>query len=193
MVKINDETLFDNTYKVKDVIEEKFKLTTPKSTTNIHLYTKDGAIKKYDTIYQVIDEHYYVRLNMYQKRKDYQLETLTKGIQLLESKMRFIESVIDEKIQVYKKSKQSIIDALKSLEFPFYENNCIIDYEEKEIRTEYNYLLNLSVYSFTLEKVEELKENILKNKNEFDELEKRDIKDIWREELDNFEKEYKKM
>ena len=193
VVKVNDETLFDNTYKVKDVIEEKFKLTTSKSTTNIHLYTKDGAIKKYDTIYQVIDDHYYVRLNMYQKRKDYQLETLTKDIQLLESKMRFIESVIDEKIQVYKKSKQSIIDALKSFEFPFYEDNCIVDYEEKEITSEYNYLLNLSVYSFTLEKVEELKENILKHKNEFDELEKKDIKDIWREELDNFEEEYKKM
>ena len=68
---------------------------------------------------------------MYQKRKDYQLETLTKDIQLLESKMRFIESVIDEKIQVYKKSKQSIIDALKSFEFPFYEDNCIVDYDIK--------------------------------------------------------------
>ena len=193
IVKVNDETLFDNTYKVKDVIVEKFKLTTPKSTTNIHLYTKDGAIRKYDTIYQVIDDHYYVRLNMYQKRKDHQLETLTKGIQLLESKMRFIESVIEEKIQVYKKSKQSIIDALKSLEFPFYENNCIVEYEEKEITSEYNYLLNLSVYSFTLEKVEELREDILKNKNEFDELEKKDIKDIWKEELNSFEEAYKKM
>ena len=193
VVKVNDETLFDNTYKVKDVIEEKFKLTTPKSTTNIHLYTKDGAIKKYDTIYQVIDDHYYVRLNMYQKRKDYQLEKLTKEIQLFETKMRFIESVIDEKIQVYKKSKQSIIDALKSFEFPFYEDNCIVDYEDKEITSEYNYLLNLSVYSFTLEKVEELKESILKNRNDLDELEKKDIKDIWREELDHFEKEYKKM
>ena len=130
---------------------------------------------------------------MYQKRKDYQLEDLTKGIQLLESKMRFIENVIDEKIQVYKKSKQSIIDVLKSFEFPFYEGNCIVDYEEKEITNEYNYLLNLSVYSFTLEKVEELKETILKNKNEFDELEKKDIKDIWKEELDIFEQSYKKM
>ena len=193
VVKVNDETLFDNTYKVKDVIVEKFKLTTPKSTTNIHLYTKDGAIRKYDTIYQVIDDHYYVRLNMYQKRKDHQLETLTKGIQLLESKMRFIESVIEEKIQVYKKSKQSIIDALKSLEFPFYENNCMVDYEEKDITSEYNYLLNLSVYSFTLEKVEELREDILKNKNEFNELEKKDIKDIWKEELNSFEEAYKKM
>jgi len=194
VVKVNDETLFDNTYKAKDVIEEKFKLTTPKTLSNLHLYNKDGTIKKYDTIYQIIDEHYYVRLNMYQKRKDYQLDNLKKGIQLLESKMRFIEYVIDDKIKVYKQSKQSIIDALRSFEFSFYENNCIVPYDsEVDVKTEYNYLLNLSVYNFTLEKVEELREDILKNKNEFDELEKKDIKDIWKEELDIFEEKYKKM
>ena len=194
MVKVNDETLFDNTYKEKDVIEEKFKLTTPKTLSNLHLYNKDGTIKKYDTIYQIIDEHYYVRLNMYQKRKDYQLDNLKKGIQLLESKMRFIEYVIDDKIKVYKQSKQSIIDALRSFEFSFYENNCIVPYDsEVDVKTEYNYLLNLSVYNFTLEKVEELREDILKNKNDFDELEKKDIKDIWKEELDIFEEKYKEM
>ena len=193
VVKVNDETLFDNTYKTKNVIEEKFKLTTPKTTSNMHLYTKDGVIKKYDTVYQIIDDHYYVRLAMYQKRKGYQLNNLTKGIQLLEAKMRFIESVIDEKIEVYKKSKQSIIDALKSFEFPFYENNCMVEYSDKTVTTEYNYLLNLSVYSFTLEKVEELNEDIMKKKNEFEELEKKDIKDIWKEELEVFEQQYKKM
>ena len=194
VVKVNDETLFDNTYKEKDVIEEKFKLTTPKTLSNLHLYNKDGTIKKYDTIYQIIDEHYYVRLNMYQRRKDYQLENLKKGIELLESKMRFIEYVIDDKIKVYKQSKQSIIDALRSFEFSFYENNCIVPYDsEVDVRSEYNYLLNLSVYNFTLEKVEELKEDILKNKNEFNELEKKDIKDIWKKELDIFEEEYKKI
>ena len=107
--------------------------------------------------------------------------------------MRFIESVIDEKIEVYKKSKQTIIDALKSLEFPFYENNCMVEYSDKVVTTEYNYLLNLSVYSFTLEKVEELNEDIMKKKNEFEELEKKDIKDIWKEELEIFEQHYKKM
>ena len=69
IVTVNDETLFDNTYKTKNVIEEKFKLTTPKTTSNMHLYTKDGVIRKYDTIYQIIDDHYYERLTMYQKRK----------------------------------------------------------------------------------------------------------------------------
>ena len=193
VVKVNDETLFDNTYKAKNVIEEKFKLTTPKTTTNMHLYTKDGVIKKYDTIYQIIDDHYYVRLEMYQKRKDYQLNNLTKEIQLLESKMRFIESVIDEKVVVYKQSKKSIIDSLKSFEFPFYENNCIVEYSEKEVTTEYNYLLNLSVYSFTLEKVDELRDDIMKKKGEFEELECRSEKDIWKEELDTFVAQHKKM
>ena len=125
VVKVNDESLFDNTYKAKNVFEEKFKLTSPKTTSNLHLYTKDGAIKKYDDIYKIMDEHYYTRLEMYQKRKEYELDNLVKCIKLLESKMRFIEYVIDEKIEVYKKSKVSIIDALETHKFPFYENNCI--------------------------------------------------------------------
>ena len=46
----------------------------------------------------------------------------------------------------------------------FYINNTIVDYKLGNfITSEYNYLLNLSVYSFTLEKVEELREDILKS------------------------------
>jgi DNA topoisomerase II len=198
VIKINDETLFDNTYKNKDVIEEKFKLTSPKTTSNIHLYTKDGAIKKYDDIYKIQDEHYYTRLTMYQNRKEYELNVLVKSIKLLEAKMRFIEYVIDEKIVVYKKSKTTIIESLKNYEFPFYENNCIIDYcilnnTSKVITSEYNYLLNMPIHSFTLEKVNELQTDIEEKKNQHDTLECRDIKDIWRDELDEFELHYKKM
>ena len=176
------------------LIEEKLKLTSSKTVTNLHLYNKDGTIKKYDTIYQIIDEHYYVRLNMYQKRKDYSLNLLEQEIKLLESKMRFIEYVIDEKIKVYRQTKKSIIDKLCSFEFPFYENDKVIEYTEKEtFKNEYNYLLNLPVYSFTLEKVDALNNEITNKKNEYDELEKKDIKDIWKGELDLFEEKYKKM
>ena len=30
------------------------------NSSNLHLYTKDGAIKKYDDIYKIMDDHYYV-------------------------------------------------------------------------------------------------------------------------------------
>ena len=198
IIKINDETLFDNTYKKNDVIEEKFKLTSSKTTSNLHLYTKDGAIKKYEDIYKIQDDHYYTRLTMYQTRKEYKLDILVKSIKLLEAKMRFIEYVIDEKIEVYKKSKSSIIESLKIHKFPFYENNCIIDYSidyssSKLITSEYNYLLNMPIHSFTLEKVNELQTDIEEKKDQHESLESKDIKDIWREELEEFEKEYKKM
>ena len=138
-----------------------------------------------------MDEHYYTRLNMYGRRKEYDLDIIKKTIKYLETKMRFINDVINEVIVVNKQSKKSIIEKLSELEYPFYEKEMIIDYEEgREIKSEYNYLLNLSIYNFTSEKLEELQNDIDKNKEEFNSLENMDIKDIWRKELDVFEEKY---
>jgi DNA topoisomerase-2 len=190
-VKVSDETLFDNSYKNRDIIEEKFKLQSSKSTTNMHLYNKGGSIKKYDTIYQIMDEHYYTRLNMYVRRKEYELDNIEKTIKYLEAKMRFITDVINEVVVVNKQSKKSIIEKLRELEYPFYEKEMIIDYEEsREIKTEYNYLMNLSIYNFTSEKLEELQNDIDKNKKEHETLSAIDIKDIWKDELDKLEEKY---
>ena len=189
-VKVTDETLFDNTYKTKDIIEEKFKLQSTKSTTNMHLYNKDGSIKKYDNVYQIMDEHYYVRLNMYAKRKDYELDIIERHIKLLEAKMRFIQDVIDDVVIINRQTKKSIIDKMSELKYPFYEKEEIVEYEEREIKSEYNYLLNLSVYNFTSEKVDELQADIDKSKEEYEELKDMDPKDMWRKELDVFEEKY---
>ena len=45
----------------------------------------------------------------------------------------------------------------------------------------------MPVRSFTLEKVNELQTEIDQKKNDHDTLESKDIKTIWREELDDFE------
>tara|TARA_B100000214_G_scaffold159794_1_gene114669 strand:+ start:272 stop:3646 length:3375 start_codon:yes stop_codon:yes gene_type:complete len=191
-IKVSDETLFDNTYKKKDVIEDLFKLTTSKSISNMHLYNKDGVIHKYDTIYQIMDEHYYTRYKMYGKRKEYELDNLEKEIQLLEAKMRFIQGVIDEDILIYRKSKAFIIERLRELEFPFYENGGIIEYDSSvEVKGQYSYLLNLSIYNFTSEKVSELETEITTKKEEYSQLKSMDIKDIWRNELNVLEEKYK--
>ena len=189
-VKVTDETLFDNTYKTKDIIEEKFKLQSTRSTTNMHLYNKDGSINKYDNVYQIMDEHYYVRLNMYGRRKDYELNIIQRHIKLLEAKMRFIQDVIDDIVIINRQSKKVIIDKMSELKYPFYEKEEIVDYEEREIKSEYNYLLNLSVYNFTSEKVDELQADIDKSKEEYEELKDMDPKDMWRRELDVFEEKY---
>ena len=107
--------------------------------------------------------------------------------------MRFINYVTDEKIVVYKQPKVSIIEKLEEYEFPFYINNCIVDYElGKVITNEYNYLLNMPIHNFTLEKVNELETDIDMKNDELDILSNTDIKDIWKKELDDFEVMYKR-
>ena len=192
IIKISDEIIFDNTYKKEDIIMEKLKLTKPISLTNLHLYNKDGTIRKYDTIYQIMDEHFYTRLSMYSKRKEFQLNNLNQEISLLMAKMKFIQNVMDENIIIYKQSKTSIIDKLKEMEFPFYENNQIIEFDnEIDITNQYNYLLNISIYHFTLEKVNELENEILSKEEECNTLQLKSPKEIWREELLIFEEQYK--
>tara|TARA_Y100000590_G_scaffold411507_1_gene505627 strand:- start:1127 stop:4474 length:3348 start_codon:yes stop_codon:yes gene_type:complete len=192
IIKINDETIFDNIYKTKDIIMEKLKLKKPISLTNLHLYNKEGVIRKYDTIYQIMDEHFYTRLSMYSKRKEFQLNNLDQDISLLEAKMKFIQNVMDEVIVIYKQSKSSIIETLRGMKFPFYENNQINEYDnEITITNQYNYLLNISIYHFTLEKVDELEQEIITKKNDYETLQSKDCKDIWKEEITLFEEKYK--
>ena len=150
-----------------------------------------STIKKYDDIYKILDEHYYVRLDLYQQRKDHQLDILENDIKFLEAKRRFIEYVIDEKVIVYKQSKTKIINSLRNFEFPFYEEGIIGEYDETvDVKSQYNYLLNLSIYNFTLEKVEELENDIKNKKEQHETLEGMNIKDIWINELDIFEEKY---
>ena len=64
--------------------------------------------------------------------------------------------------------------------------------ENTKIKQEYNYLLNMSVYSFTLEKVDELSKEIENKKQDLSILQETEIKDMWIYELDEFVKVYKR-
>ena len=194
VVKINDEVVFDNTYKKNDVIEEKFKLTSSKSVSNLHLYDKNGVIRKYDTIYQIMDDHFHVRLTMYEERKVYELDILRNDMWLLNEKMRFIQDVINDKIIIYKQRKDVIVSDLRKGQYAFYEDSKMREYDEsEEITTQYNYLLMLTINQFTQDKIDELQKMIDKKSGEYNVLENTDIKDIWLEELNELKLECKRM
>tara|TARA_B110000285_G_scaffold218781_1_gene268621 strand:- start:594 stop:1004 length:411 start_codon:yes stop_codon:yes gene_type:complete len=128
---------------------------------------------------------------MYERRKVYELDNLKNDIKLLEARMRFIQDVINENIIVNKQSKAIIIEKLRELEYPFYESGEIEDFDEGvELKSQYNYLLNLSIYNFTSEKLEELENDINDRKLKHSDLEKMEVQDIWKNELDIFEGKY---
>ena len=72
----------------------------------MHLYSINGSIKKYNSINDILEEYFKERLNLYQKRKDYQLEQLQKELDLISYKAKFIINVIEKEIEINNRRKK---------------------------------------------------------------------------------------
>jgi hypothetical protein len=88
-------------------------------------------------------------LEYLQKRKNNLIKEYKETLLFLKNKKRFLEAIIDDSIQVYKKSKSQIETILETNKFD-------------KIKDSYNYLVNLPISSFNLENLEELNKNISK-------------------------------
>jgi len=180
-----------NIEKHTDTIEDIFKLSSTLSLTNIHLYDSGGTIKKYKNIYEIFDEYYLVRYSYYVKRKEYQLKCLKYSLDLNSCKMRFIEDVITDKIIIYRKKKDDIVDKLKGLEYPLNIDKTLdFKYTIDKCKTGYNYLIKLSIDNFSEEKIDELKGEIERLQSEYDTLNIKTIETLWLDELNVLKKEY---
>ena len=190
-ITLSDEFLYDKkNYIVKDgsrPFEKKLKLITSISLTNIHAYNKDNVINKYDSPFQILDEHYRVRTSLYIKRKEYILNELKNKLLILENKMRFINEVIKKTINIAECSKNELLKQLFDKEYNLYDsqNNIISEVSEFGIiKNQYDYLIKMPIYTMSTDKVEELNNELLKVREEIDMISNKTINDMWIEELD---------
>ncbi|QTF49396.1 topoisomerase II [Acanthamoeba polyphaga mimivirus] len=163
------------------------KLVKPLNLTNMHLFNEKGKIKKYDTYGAILRNFVKVRLNLYQKRKDYLLGKWKKEMDILKWKVKFIEYVIEGKIVIFKngksKKKEEVLKALEDLKFPkFIVGN--------ESSPSYGYITSIGLFNLTLEEVEKLKKQLADKKQELAILEAKSPEEIWEEELDEFVEAY---
>jgi DNA topoisomerase-2 len=143
----------------------------------MHLYNYNGTITRYETINDIIDEFYDVRLDLYQKRKDNKLENLEYYLKLISFKVKFILMIINKKLEINNKKKSEIEEKLIELKFI-------------KIEDSYNYLLSMPIYNLTQEKIEELKKQEKEKQTEYDTLVKMKPHDLWLIDLDDFENAY---
>ena len=64
-----------------------------------------------------MEEYFPVRLQLYVKRKKYQLGVMRKDLKLMDNKCRFIEGVNRDQIKLRDQSKLQIVEQLSRLEF----------------------------------------------------------------------------
>jgi DNA topoisomerase-2 len=176
--KVHFELIFEDGYLDNaDNIEKEFHLCKKFSITNMHLYGAEGHIKHYSSVNDIIQDYYKVRLELYQKRKDYQLELLEFQVKLISWKVKFILYIIENKLEINNKKRAVIEEKLTEFGFPKLGKN------KDDEKVSYDYLLSLPVYNLTKEKIDELKKNKDDKETEFNELNDLSPEEIWSNEL----------
>lgn len=182
--------------------KENLKLYKYIYTSNMVLFTEKGVLKKFSSVYEIINSFCIVRYEYYIKRKKYILGQLENEIKFLGNKRRFLEEIMSGDIRLFEENKnkrksRKMSDIYLDLEKRGYdkltnnEEDLINEDEEKDFSDNgYDYLLRLQFKSITEEKINKLKNDILSKINTKDTLANTTEKQLWINDLNEFEKEY---
>ncbi|KAI0239982.1 DNA topoisomerase 2 [Massospora cicadina] len=95
----------------------KFKLTTTISTFNLVCFDKYGCIKHYASAEEILTEFYNIRLQFYQKRKEYLVSKLKQERIKLSNQARFTVAIIKDKLEIRNVTYVDLIQQLIKLKF----------------------------------------------------------------------------
>lgn len=179
----SSKTVLDKLLKNPRDFEKKFKLVSKLNTSNMYLYSTDNTIKKYNSPEEILQEFYIIRLEYYQKRKDTLEVKIRKELDILKYKVQFIESIMNDELVIFKKTRKIIIELLEENNYPKF----LINGNDQS----YNYLLDMKIDSFSKEKIDKLKAERDCKLSELDDLLQKDKFNLWNDDLDAFKKAYK--
>jgi DNA topoisomerase-2 len=132
----------------------------------MYLY-KENVIHKFESIAEILEYFYQVRLGMYEKRKTLLLYLLKEQMEVLLEKIKFITLVIEDPNVIFRQTKHVIQQNLEAKGF-----------------TRIDSLLSMSMYSWTLEKITELQKELDKVQSNYHNLEAKSPAQLWTKDLE---------
>uniref|UniRef100_A0A6C0HAH5 DNA topoisomerase (ATP-hydrolyzing) n=1 Tax=viral metagenome TaxID=1070528 RepID=A0A6C0HAH5_9ZZZZ len=163
-------------------VEKQFKLFSTNNSTNMHLFDANDKLKKYDRVQDIIDDYFVTRLELYQKRKDYMVDALSKELLVLSNKSRYISELLAGTIDFRNKKKDAVIQMLNEKKYSVMNDD-----------DEFKYLTKLPLDSVTEENVARLNKEHADKVTELDYVKTTTTSQMWLKELEILEKEYVKM
>lgn len=156
------------------------KITKSLTTTNMVCFNPEGKIKKYNSEIEIIKDFYLVRLKHYVIRKEHRLGVLKEELKVLETKVRFINEVVNGILIL---NKRQTTDIIADLERSAYH----------KINDSFEYLLSMRISSLSLDTMEKLKKERDDKEDELLTLSRKTVQTLWKEDLNTFEQAYLKM
>lgn len=142
-----------------------FNLSTSLSTNNMKLIVNE-QVRHFPSTLSILKEFCKHRILGYQKRKQYQLYTLSNQIQVLEQKIQFIQKVLSQEIPLLNCPETQTFEALSKFNLP-------------------NTLLDMKLSSLNKEQIQKLSNELQTMKQHHTQISNTTPQDMWRLDLQN--------
>lgn len=169
-------------------VEDRLKLSSTISATNMYLYNIHGAITKYNSPLEIMQEFFDYRLDIYVKRKAFCMKLLNNELEILKQKVRFIKDYLADKIIVAKRKRDDVIEQIVKRAFPKLSKKVGAEEHEKT----YDYITDMKLFSLTLEKIDELNKEYENKQKEYDDYNSTTEVELWKREIMDFQESYQK-
>ena len=158
-------------------LEKMLKLTTTVSTTNMYMFNSESKLHKYETVQEIIDDFFNVRMVLYKKRKDALVLDMRAKLEKLSMRAKYIQETLCGKIDLRKKTAEQVTLLLDGLSYV-------------KIDGDFKYLIKMPMDSVTEENVDKIMKEKTDTEMELDTLLKTSLERIWLNELSVLDKEY---
>ena len=179
---------------------EMFKLVSTKTitTSNMHLHSAEGNIRRYETIQDIAKEWACVRLSKYSERKQRQLDTMEQEHKILAAKCAFIKEVIAGTVKVMNTKEAQVHEQLRDKKYPTFKAGGAAANAAAAAAAAasgsapnpedagYGYLTRLPIQQLTMERKQAMERESEKLAALIKALRAKPIHHIWREEIANF-------
>ncbi|KAB7496958.1 DNA topoisomerase 2 [Armadillidium nasatum] len=181
-----------------------FKLQSMMSLSSMVLFDHNGCLRKYNTVMEMLQEFFDLRLKFYGKRKSYLVGMLEAESNKLSNQARFILEKCDGRLTIENKKKREMIaelqrkgyesDPVKAWKIAHNREALLEEEVDDDADTEsdtidYDYLLGMTMWTLTKEKKDELLKKRDAKVHELETLKVKSPSDLWLDDLNEFLKE----
>jgi len=149
-------------------IEKKLKLFSHISGKNMYVFDENDKIVKMESAEEIIYRFWRIRNEYFIKRQIYLTTKIKKELDIITSKIAFINDVIYENIKIFRQKLD-------------YINSQLEDKKYSKIDDSYSYLTDMKIHSFSKDAIDVLTDKMNILNLEFDKIKNYTLKDFWKE------------
>jgi DNA topoisomerase-2 len=151
-------------------IEKKLKLMSHISGKNMYVFDENDKIVKMESAEEIIFRFWKIRNEYYLKRQKYLINKIKFELDIITSKIKFIDDVIHENIKIFRKPLEFINSQLEMKKYSKIENS-------------YRYLTDMKIHSFSKDTIDALTEKMNSLNSEYTHILNMKLKDFWNDVL----------